>query len=71
MTSEITTVLIILGLAIILFVTERIRPDLTALLVLVSLAISGIITPEEALSGFSSPAVVTVWAILILSGALS
>ncbi len=61
----------ILGVAIVLFVTEKIRVDLVALLVLAALAISGLVTPAEALSGFSNPAVVTVWAVLILSGALS
>jgi len=64
-------VLSILGAAIILFVTDKIRVDLVALLVLVSLAITGLVTPAEALSGFSNSAVVTVWAVLILSGALS
>ncbi|MCJ7622792.1 MAG: anion permease, partial [Anaerolineaceae bacterium] len=71
MTVQIAMVLIILGLAIILFVSELIRPDLTALLVLGSLAVTGLVTPSDALSGFSSPAVVTIWAMFILSGALT
>ena len=41
------------------------------LLVLGSLAVAGLVTPSEALSGFSNPAVVTVWAVLILSGGLA
>ena len=45
--------------------------DVVALLVLGALAVTGLVTPTEALSGFSSPAVVTVWAVLILSGALA
>jgi di/tricarboxylate transporter len=71
MTFEIIIVLSILILAIILFITEKIRVDIVALIVLVSLTLTGLITPAEALSGFSNPAVVTVWAILILSSALS
>ena len=71
MTLEIGIVLIIVGIAVVLFVTEWIRVDLVALFVLVSLVVAGLITPAEALSGFSNPAVVTVWAILILSAALS
>lgn len=71
MTAEIITVLAILVAAVILFVTERVREDLVALMVLVSLALTGLVTPADALSGFSNPAVVTVWAILILSAALS
>jgi len=64
-------VLAIVILAVGLFVTERLRVDLVALLVLVGLVLTGLLTPTEALSGFSSPAVVTVWAVFILSGGLS
>ena len=71
MTQEIALTLTILLFAIILFVTEKLRVDLIALLVLVALALTGLVTPTEALSGFSSPAVVTVWAVFILSGGLS
>jgi di/tricarboxylate transporter len=71
MTSEIATVLAILVMAIVLFVTERIRVDVVALMVLVSLALTGLVTPTEALSGFSNLAVITVWAVLILSGGLA
>jgi di/tricarboxylate transporter len=71
MTSEIAIVLSILALAVILFVTERLSADLVALLVLGSLALTGLVTPAEALSGFSSPAVVTVWAMFVISGALA
>ena len=71
MTPQIAATLIILGLAVVLFITERLRIDLVALLVLGSLALAGLVTPTEALSGFSNPAVVTVWAVFILSGGLS
>mgnify|MGYP001828864476 CR=1 FL=1 len=70
MTPEIALTLSILILAVILFVTEWIRVDLVALFVLVALAITGLVTPAEALSGFSNPAVVTVWAVFILSAGL-
>ena len=71
MTSEIAIVLTILAVAVILFVSERIRIDLVALMVMVALALTGLITPAQALSGFSNSAVVTVWAVFILSGGLS
>lgn len=71
MTPQIALTLAILSMAIVLFITERIRIDLVALLVLTSLALSGLVTPAEALSGFSNPAVITVWAIFILSGGLA
>jgi di/tricarboxylate transporter len=70
MTQEILLVLIILAGAIILFVSERLRVDLVAMLVLITLTLTGLVTIEEAFSGFSSPAVITVWSVYILSGAL-
>lgn len=71
MTFEIALVLIILVVALVLLITEKIPVEATALLVLSSLAITGVIAYTEALSGFSSPAVVTVWAVFILSGGLT
>jgi di/tricarboxylate transporter len=71
MTLEIVLVLIILALTVLLFLSGRLRVDLIGLLVLGSLAISGLVTPAEALSGFSNPAVVTVWAMFIISGGLT
>jgi di/tricarboxylate transporter len=70
-TTDNILVLAILGVAVILFVTERLRVDLIALLVLASLALTGLVTPAQALSGFSNSAVVTVWAMFILSGGLA
>jgi di/tricarboxylate transporter len=64
-------VIAILLMAVVLFVTEKLRMDLVALLVLGALALTGLVTPAQALSGFSSPAVVTVWAMFIISGGLS
>ncbi|MGB7114629.1 MAG: SLC13 family permease [Anaerolineales bacterium] len=71
MNFEIAAVLIILAGAVLLFITEWVRMDVVALLVLVSLALTGLVTPTEALSGFANPAVVTVWAVLVLSAGLS
>jgi len=64
-------ILSIVGASVILLVTEWIPMEVTALLVLGALAITGLISPTEALSGFSNPAVVTVWAVFILSGGLT
>jgi di/tricarboxylate transporter len=71
MSFEIALVLGILVAAVILFVTELVRVDVVALMVLVSLALTRLISPLQAVSGFSNPAVVTVWAVFILSGGLS
>lgn len=71
MTIEGTIVLLILAGTLILFATEWLRPDLVALLVLGSLTLTGLVAPEEALAGFSNSAVVTVWAMFIISGGLA
>ncbi|MFZ0107090.1 MAG: SLC13 family permease, partial [Thiobacillus sp.] len=71
MTLEIALILGILVVALILFVTEWLRMDLVALLVLSSLALLGLVSPAEAVSGFSNPAVITVWAMFIISEGLT
>lgn len=71
MTFEIGLVLAILVAALVLLVTEAVRMDIVALLVLCTLAITGLVDPAQALSGFGNPAVVTVWAMFILSAALT
>ena len=71
MPLEILILSIILLIAIILFATGLIRMDLTALLVLVALALTGLVSPAQALSGFSNSAVVVIWAMFILSAGLA
>ncbi len=71
MTLDIILVFLIIITALTFFFSGWIRMDIVALLVLGSLALTGLVTPAEALSGFSNPAVVTVWAMFILSAALS
>lgn len=70
MTGENWLILGTLGVAVVLFISDRVRVDLVALLVLISLVLTGLLTPEDAFSGFASPAVITVWAVFIISGAL-
>jgi di/tricarboxylate transporter len=71
MTFEIALVLGILAISLILFVSEVIRMDLVALLVLCALAVSGLVTTNQAFAGFSNSAVITVWAMFILSDGLT
>ncbi len=72
MTFEIALVLGILAVSLILFISEIIRMDLVALLVLGTLlAIAGLVTAEQAFDGFSNGAVITVWAMFILSEGLT
>jgi di/tricarboxylate transporter len=70
MTPDITLVLGILSVAMVLLVTEKIPMEVTALLVLGVVALTNLVSPVEALAGFSNPAVVTVWAVFILSAGL-
>ncbi|HLT24913.1 MAG TPA: SLC13 family permease [Ignavibacteria bacterium] len=70
MTFEIIQVSIILILAVILFATEKIRVDLVALLIMGSLLLIGIISPSEAVQGFSNTATVTIAGMFILSAGL-
>lgn len=61
----------ILIIATILFVLERLRPDLVAVLVMLALAATGILEPAESFSGFSSPVVLVLIAAFVISGTLS
>lgn len=71
MTPDIAIVLSLLAVAVVFLVTEWIPMEVTALLSLGAVALIGLVSPVEALSGFSNPAVVTVWAVFILSGGLT
>ena len=64
-------VLIILILAILLFASGRVRIDIASLMILLTLGILGLVTPSEAFSGFSNPAVITVAAMFIISAGLT
>ncbi|MEX2125032.1 MAG: SLC13 family permease [Woeseia sp.] len=71
MTFEIALVLAILAAALILFVSDLIRMDLVALLVLGALAVTGLVSADQAFAGFSNSAVITIWAMFILSEGLA
>jgi di/tricarboxylate transporter len=62
--------LAITSIATILLIGGWLRPDLVALLVLVILGVARLITPEQALAGFSSSAVITILAISIIAEGL-
>jgi di/tricarboxylate transporter len=60
----------ILFAAIFLFITEWVRVDVVALGVMVSLMATQLLTPAEALSGFSNTAVLTIAALFVVGGAV-
>ena len=70
MTWQAWAVAIIVVVAMSLFVSEKLRFDVVGLLVLSTLMVLGILTPGEALSGFSNEATVVVAAMFALNGGL-
>ena len=70
MTLEIGLTLGIIVMALVLFATEKLRVDLIALIVLLVVSITGLVSKEEVFSGFANPAVITIWAVYIVSGGL-
>lgn len=69
-----TTILLTLGvilLTLILFISEWLPVDITALTIMVLLIGLGLVTPEEGISGFSSSATITVMAMFILSAGIA
>jgi di/tricarboxylate transporter len=68
---DIALVLGILLASLVLFVSEKVRMDVVALMVLGSLVLTGLVDAEQAVSGFANGAVITVWAMFILSDGLT
>ena len=70
MTTDIALTLSIILAAIVLFATEKLRVDVVALLVLIAVSIFGLVSKEEVFLGFANSAVITIWAVYIVSGGL-
>ena len=70
MTPDIILVMVLLLFGFIMFVTEMFSIDVTAMILLTILFMLGYLTPSEALSGFSNPAVITIAFLFIISRAL-
>ena len=70
MTIDMLIVMAVIVLAVFLFASEKLPVDLTAILVMAVLLLTGIVSPTEGLSGFSNTATITVGAMFILSAAL-
>ena len=65
-----TTTLIILVITVALFIWGRVRADIVALTALAALLVLGILTPTEALAGFSSPIVIMMIGLFVVGGAI-
>lgn len=70
MTTEIALTLGIILMAIILFATEKLRVDVVALLVLIAVSVFGLVSKDDVFLGFANSAVITIWAVYIVSGGL-
>src|SRR5688572_28695829 len=70
MTPQILVLLCILGAALALFWSERISVDVIALGVLLTLAFTGLVPPDQVFAGFGSDTVIMILGLLILTAAL-
>ncbi len=70
LSNEMMMVLAILAYTVILFVTEVIRIDVAAILILVILGLTGLVPDEHIFDGFSSNAVLSIIAVMILGAGL-
>jgi di/tricarboxylate transporter len=70
MTTEGWITVATIVIAAILIMSERVRPDVVALLVILTLGISGVLTLEQAIAGFSAGAVITILGVFILTAGL-
>lgn len=70
MSSEQGIVVAVLGLALVMFVWDRFRYDIVALLALLAMAVAGIVPGDRLFAGFGHPAVITVAAVLVISKGL-
>ncbi|MBK8026855.1 MAG: SLC13 family permease [Chloroflexi bacterium] len=70
MSGPMLVTLIVLIVAIILFITEKVRLDVVAMMVMAVLMLTGVVTVEEGLAGFSNKAVISIAALFIVGGAV-
>ena len=70
LTTDMKLVLGLVALTMALFMFERVRADLVALVVLVLLGLTGLVAPEDLFNGFSSNAVISIIATMILGAGL-
>jgi di/tricarboxylate transporter len=70
MTPEAWLTLALMALAVLLFISEKLPVDVVGILVLSVLLLSGLISPQEGLSGFSGSATLTVAAMFVLSAGM-
>ena len=70
LTTEMIMVMVMIGVAVFLFIVEWIRVDMVAILMTISLPLLNLVTPKEAFVGFSSNAVISIIAVIIIGAGL-
>ena len=68
--TQIELTFLFLGIAVLLLLGNVLRPDIVALLLMLALGLSGILTPQESFSGFSRSAVIIMMSAFILADGL-
>ena len=62
--------IVVLLLSVVFFISGKIRSDIVALCALVALMVMNILTPEEALSGFSNNVIIMMVGLFVVGGAI-
>jgi len=70
LTTDMMLVMAVIAAAVFLFVVEWVRVDVVAIIVMVSLPLLGLVTGQEAFMGFSSNAVISIIAVIIIGAGL-
>ncbi|MGI8560053.1 MAG: SLC13 family permease [Luteimonas sp.] len=71
MTLDQILFLLILAGGLYLFISERLRIDVSAMLILLAMVVTGVLDPAQALSGFASEPAIIVAAVFVISGGLA
>ncbi len=70
LTTEMILVMMMIGVAVFLFIVEWVRVDVVAIIMMVTLPLLHLVTPKEAFIGFSSNAVISIIAVIIIGAGL-
>ena len=67
---QLTITFVVLAISIILFISNRVRADLVAILALLAFVISGVLEPTEALAGFSNSVVIMIAGLFVVGAGI-
>ena len=70
LTTDMVLVLLLVGFTMVMFVWEKLRSDVTAMLVLMLLGLTGLVSSEQIFDGFAGNAVVSIIATMVLGAGL-